>query len=309
MLEYFGSLRQGEALMRAGIIATAAMLVLGAAAPPALTPEQVWKASIADQNKGYAQVPHAMLKIQDSVYLGEGQSALLEGKPGQPESWRWRSGAGGEGALHVAFKNGKLSVTQSVKPLDPLAITKTIAVDKDVDVAGQPTQVGAGVNGWRIFVYNQQNPVAKTFTGVSYYPYDPAFRVTARFSPDARLPSRVFRTSRGTDKEFFHAGDAVFTLIGQSITLPFYAESNAPAQVKDMSAFYTDALTGKGAYGAGRYVDVTDFGKFPPARVTIDFNGAYNPNCARSAHYTCPLATDAIPLAMAAGERDPHQAH
>jgi uncharacterized protein (DUF1684 family) len=43
--------------------------------------------------------------------------------------------------------------------------------------------------------------------------------------------------------------------------------------------------------------------------VIIDFNEAYNPNCARSAHYTCPLAVDTIPLAMKAGEQDPHFRH
>jgi uncharacterized protein (DUF1684 family) len=41
----------------------------------------------------------------------------------------------------------------------------------------------------------------------------------------------------------------------------------------------------------------------------IDFNNAYNPNCARSAHFTCPLATDTIALAVKAGERDPHNSH
>ena len=78
-------------------------------------------------------------------------------------------------------------------------------------------------------------------------------------------------------------------------------ESNDPAKIKDMSAFYTDALTGKGAYGAGRYVDIADFGRFPPARVVIDFNQAYNPNCARSAFFTCPVAVDNIELAVTAG--------
>ena len=293
-------------MMRARIIAIlAAALVLGAAAR--LSPEAAWKAAIADQNKDYAQIPHAMLKIQDSAYLGEGQSAVLEGKPGQPASWRWHYDVKDQGALRVAFQGGKLNVTQNGKPLDPAVMTKSIVVDKDVDVVGQPTQVGAGVNGWRIFVYNQQNPAAKTFTGVSYYPFDPAFRVTASFRPDGKLPPRVFRTSRGTDKQFYHAGDALFTLKGKRITLPFYADD--PKMIKDMSAFYTDDLTGKGAYGAGRYVDVEDFGKFPPAKLIIDFNQAYNPNCARSAHFTCPLATDVIALAMIAGERDPHSVH
>jgi uncharacterized protein (DUF1684 family) len=295
-------------MMRARIIALlVAAPLLGTAAP--LPPEAAWKAAIADQNRDYAQIPHAMLKIQDSAYLGEGQSAVLEGQAGQPESWRWHYSVKDQGPLRVTFQGGKLSVMENGKPLDSARMTKSIAVDKDVDVAGQPTQVGAGVNGWRVFVYNQKNPAAKNFTGVSYYPFDLAFRLTASFRPDAKLPPRVFRTSRGTDKQFYHAGDAVFTLKGKTITLPFYAESNNPRMVKDMSAFYTDDLTGRGAYGAGRYVDVEDFGKFPPAKVTIDFNQAYNPNCARSAHFTCPLATDVIALAMTAGERDPHIAH
>jgi uncharacterized protein (DUF1684 family) len=141
---------------------------------------------------------------------------------------------------------------------------------------------------------------------VSYYPYDAAFRVTASFAPDPKRPARVFRTSRGTDKQFYHVGDATFTLKGKTIALPFYAGSNDVKAITDISAFFTDDLTGKGAYGAGRYVDISDFGAFPPKSVVIDFNDAYNPNCARSAHFTCPVAIDNIPLAMTAGERDPH---
>ncbi len=272
----------------------------------AATPEDEWKASIADQNHAYAQRPHAMLKIQDSAYIGEGQTVMLRGVRGLPGSWKWSTDAKATGPLRVSLKSGKLAVSLNGEPADAGLIQKSIVVDKDVDVAGQPTQVGANMMGWRIFVYNQQNPAAKRFTGVSYYPYDPEFKVTARFVPDTRLPPRVFRTSRGTDKQFYHAGDAVFTLKGKSVTLPFYAGSNKPEEIEDLAAFFTDDLTGKGAYAAGRYVDVAGFGKFPAASITIDFNYAYNPNCARSPHYTCPLATDTIKLAMKAGERDPH---
>jgi hypothetical protein len=213
------------------------------------------------------------------------------------------------GAITVALKGGKITVTKSGAVASEDALKKGIPIDKDIDVQGQPTQVDAGVMGWRIFVFNQQNPAAKDFKGVSYFPYDAAYRVSATFKPDAKLPPRVFRTSRGTDKQFYHVGDAHFTLQGKPMTLPFYAGENDPAKITDMSAFYTDENTGKGAYGAGRYVDVSDFGKFPPSAITIDFNTAYNPNCARSAHFTCPIATDAIALAMNAGEKDPHMAH
>jgi uncharacterized protein (DUF1684 family) len=279
--------------------------LLLASAASAATPEQDWKAGIADQNISYAQKPHAMLKIQDSAYIGEGQSAVLTGRKGDAASWHWAKG--GKGVLTASIKGGKLTVLHDGKP--DSGISKSIAIDANVDVVGQPTQVGAGIQGWRLFVFNQDAPAAKAFTGVSYYPYDPAFRVTAKFTPDAKLPPRVFRTSRGTDKQFFHAGDARLTLKGKPVVLPFYTDSNRPGDIHEISAFFTDGLTGKGVYGAGRYVDVVDLGKFPPASVIIDFNNAYNPNCARSAHFTCPVAVDALPLDMTAGERDPHMAH
>ncbi len=281
-------------------------LLLGAAAP---SPEQQWKSDIAGQNRAYAEIPHAMLKIQDSAYLGEGQSATLVGEKGKPASWRWSSRPGAKGALKASFRQGHLTVTHNGKTVANAQVEKSVPIDRDIDIAGHPTQVGAGIQGWRIFVYNQQAPAAKQFKGVSYYPYDPAFRVTARFIADPKLPARVFRTSRGTDKQFFHVGDARFTLKGKAITLPFYGGSRDPKEIADMSAFFTDGLTGKGAYGAGRYVDVAGFGKFPPRTITIDFNEAYNPNCARSPHFTCPVAVDNIDLAIAAGERDPHFHH
>ena len=272
-------------------------------------PEAAWKAGIAGENKDYAQIPHAMLKIQDAAYLGEGRGAVLQGTPGKPASWHWNSDPRAHGVLTLFYAHGNLTVTRDGRPVAPALIARSIPVDRDVDIAGQPTQVGAGVQGWRIFIYNQQAAAAASFKGVAYYPYDQAFRVTANFAPDASLKPHVFRTSRGTDKMFYHAGDARFTLKGKQVTLPFYTDGNMPGAIKDMTAFYTDALTGNGAYSAGRYVDAETFGKFPPARVTIDFNNAYNPNCARSSFFTCPVAIDAIPLAVSAGERDPHNLH
>jgi len=295
---------------RCSIPGTAGLiLLLGTIAAWAQTPQEAWKKEIAEQNRHYAQVPHAMLKIQDAVYLGEGEAAVLQGRPDQPASWRWTKKSATPAILQVSLKDKKLAVTRNGKAVDPASLQDGLSLAKDIDVTGQPTQVGAGVAGWRIFVFNQNNPVARNFTGVSYFPYDAAYRVTAQFIADPALHPRVFRTSRGTDKQFYHAGDATFLLKGRKVTLPFYAESNRPGEITEMSAFYTDGLTGKGAYGSGRYVDVGQFGRFPPARITIDFNFAYNPNCARSPYFTCPLATDDIPLPVAAGERDPHTLH
>jgi hypothetical protein len=271
------------------------------------SPEQVWRDGIAEANQAYSKTPHAILKIQDAAYLGEGGRATLTGVRGKPDSYRWVPGTVDKGVLVASFQNGQAHIAMGGKSFDQATIQKGVPVDLNVDIAAYPTQVSAGVMGVRIMLYNQLRAAAVNFKGLDYFAYDPTYVVKATFRPDPKLPPRVFRTSRGTDKQFFHAGDATFTLKGKTFTLPFYADD--PKKISDMSAFFVDDLTGKETYGAGRYVDISDFGAFPPKTATIDFNDAYNPNCARSAFYTCPVATDVVGTAVRAGERDPHAKH
>jgi uncharacterized protein (DUF1684 family) len=291
-------------------LATAlAALALAALAPAALgaTPEAAWKADLADTNKAYTSTPHAILKIQDAAYLGEGERASLLGVTGHPESYRWVTGRHADAVLVAGFIGGKPVIEKGGKPVaNALA---DLAVDRDVDVQAYPTQVQAGIPGIRVFVYNQKNPAVATFKGVDYFPYDPRFVVNADFTPDPRLPAHAFMTSRGTSKQFFRAGVARFVLRGQRFQLPFYTDTNVPGKITSMSAFFTDELTGKGVYGAGRYVEAPPLHAFPPKGFAINFNYAYNPNCARSAFFTCPVAFDHLAIAVTAGERDPHLKH
>jgi len=286
-----------------------ALTVAVAAAPAALSPAEEWRKEIGEANVGWAKAPHAILKIQDAAYLGEGQSATLTGVKGRPDSYRWVPGKAPNGVLTATYANGHMSAAMNGNALDEVALEKGVAIDANIDIQGYPTQVNAGVLGVRIMLYNQLRADALNFTGVDYFPYDESYRVTATFKPDLKLPARVFRTSRGTDKQFFHAGEATFTLKGKTFTLPFYTGDNDPKKISDLSAFFTDDQAGSVTYGAGRYVDVDGFGAFPPKTVIIDFNFAYNPNCARSAYFTCPVATDSIAMAVKAGEKDPHKAH
>ncbi len=291
------------------IAALAGATLMLAAAPAALSPQAAWRAGIVDADKAWSKIPHAILKIQDAAYLGEGQSATLTGTRGKPASYKWVPGKVQDGILTVTFHAGHLSGAMHGRAIDDATLQKGVAIDADIDIQGFATQVSAGVLGVRVMLYNQLRADALKFTGVDYFPYDPAYRVTATFKPDPKLPPRIFRTSRGTDKQFFHAGDATFTLKGKPFTLPFYADGRDPRKIADMSAFFMDDLTGKVTYSAGRYVDIDGFGVFPPKTATIDFNDAYNSNCARSAFYTCPVATDSIAMEVRAGEKDPPAAH
>lgn len=282
--------------------------VLLAVAADAKTPAEAWKDSLKDDNAAWATNKHAILKINDAAYVHQGEFVSLTGDPAKPSSWHWAKGKQAGAVVIATFAGGKPSVTKDGKPVSPEVLAKGIDIAPGVDVAGMPAQMSPGETGLRIMVFNQAHPAAKAFKGVDYFAYDPAYRVAAKFKPDPKMTPHIFRTSRGLDKQFFHTGDASFTLQGKAITLPLYSEEKVPAKMKEMSSFFTDELTGKGAYHAGRYVDVEPFGAFPPATLTIDFNYAYNPNCARSSFYNCPFAVDFIPLAMKAGEKDPHAA-
>ncbi len=293
------------------VVTGAAVLAMTAAAmaASAVTPQETWKTEIAKANKHFSVEQHAILKIQDAAYLGEGQSATLTGTKGKPESYRWVMGKKPGGVLVATYAKGHTSAVMNGKAIAEATLNKAVPVDTDVEIMGQATQVNAGVNGVRIFLYNQKAAAAKAFKGLDYFSYDPAYRVQASFKPDPKLVPHAFRTSRGTDKQFFHAGEATFTLRGKTFTLPFYTDSNEPKKITSLSAFFTDGLTGKVTYGAGRYVDIEKFGAYPPKTMTIDFNFAYNPNCARSDFYTCPIAIDDLAMAVNAGEKDPHTKH
>lgn len=270
------------------------------------SPEAAWKAGIAEANAAYSTDRRAILKIQDAAYLGDGDAVTLVGTMGKPFSWHWAPGAG-KGELSVRLLHGHVTVIKNGLAYNEKLLKTGMRITPNIEIVGERTQISAGVIGLRIFLYNRMAKAAQEFKGLDYFPYDPAYRIVARYIPDPKLPPRVFRTSRGTDKQFFHAGDAVFTLNGKTITLPFYADDTRP--ISEISAFFTDDLTGKQTYGAGRYVDAEPFGKYPPKNIIIDFNNAYNPNCARSPFFTCPVATDNIATAIKAGERDPHVKH
>ena len=73
------------------------------------------------------------------------------------------------------------------------------------------------------------------------------------------------------------------------------------------SIWFTDKTTGKETYGVGRYLD---FELEPDSNFiyTIDFNKAYNPFCAYSHLFTCPIPReeDYLDMAIEAGEKNFH---
>ncbi|MFZ0060703.1 MAG: DUF1684 domain-containing protein [Pyrinomonadaceae bacterium] len=127
------------------------------------------------------------------------------------------------------------------------------------------------------------------FKGLNYFNINPAFKVRAAF---ARTPNEKrfnMPTSSGTTEVYVKYGTLSFRLGDYPYVLGVY-QSEALSQTDEYKDYllipFTDATNGKETYGGGRYID---FAIPASEMVTLDFNLAYNPSCAYSSRYSCPI--------------------
>ena len=164
-----------------------------------------------------------------------------------------------------------------------------------------------------LFRTHPQSPIEdrEAFRGLDYFPADPAYRVAAAFEP-ADEPSELEIDTGGEDGAIryrrvghlrFNLGDTECGLVVLSLI----------AYAGGLFVPFKDATSRSETYGGGRYlfdtVKNTDGHvleiKTGSTQVVIDFNYAYNPSCAYSPRWACPLATPESILAIPirAGEK------
>lgn len=144
----------------------------------------------------------------------------------------------------------------------------------------------------------------KNFTGHAFFPVDLSYRVTATLEVTDREPYFKMMTSNNRPRNFRQYGILVFTLQGTELRLPVYQSEQLSGtdEYADYLFFpFTDLTNGKSSYDAGRYIDL----RIPKEgnTVVVDFNQAYNPLCAYSNRYSCPIVPEKnnIPLEVKAG--------
>jgi uncharacterized protein len=125
------------------------------------------------------------------------------------------------------------------------------------------------------------------FTGANYFPVDLAYRVTATLVSEARPGVFRVQTTTGDFKEYTRVGRLEFEIDGQPLSLvAFMPPADEPLHGNRLFVPFRDRTSGKETYGAGRYLDLN---KRPGDTYVLDFNRAYNPYCAYSPYYSCPL--------------------
>lgn len=146
-----------------------------------------------------------------------------------------------------------------------------------------------------------ESPLLKSFTGLKWFPIDPEFRVTARFTPfETARPVQVSNIL-GDLESYTSPGVLTWRLKGQEYSLqPFEVESQGERR---FFIVFKDLTSGNETYAAARFV----YADMPKNGVTvIDFNRAYNPPCAFNPFTTCPLPlpSNRLSIRLLAGERD-----
>lgn len=159
------------------------------------------------------------------------------------------------------------------------------------------------------FLHDPRSPlIADDLKHLHFFEPDPAFRVLADFKLlEGEAPFRM-PTYDGSAKEYVRYGTASFTLNGKPLTLTIYRSIQLMSneQYKDYLFLpFTDLTNGQNTYGGGRYIDLRT-SSVREGQVEIDFNKAYNPYCAYSSGYSCPVPPEEndLPVAVTAGEKN-----
>lgn len=129
----------------------------------------------------------------------------------------------------------------------------------------------------------------KDFKGLSYFEPDKAFIVNAVVEKFSEKKVIEIPHTLNRKYPFYIWGKAHFKLLNDSCHLYIYLSVQQEEEHKQEATLFIpfhDATNGNETYGAGRYLDVP----IPKdSLITLDFNYAYNPDCAYSDNYSCPI--------------------
>jgi len=148
-----------------------------------------------------------------------------------------------------------------------------------------------------------------------FFSPDKNYNVKCNFEPSFDTTVVIMKTSGKTipQKDFTRYGKIKFTIHDTALQLTVYRSKSLqlnPQYKNSLFIPFTDITTGDETYGSGRYIDISTT-DIINNMVEIDFNKAYNPYCAYTTGYNCPIPPreNYLPVAIKAGEKTFAKAH
>lgn len=254
-----------------------------------LDPRAAWTAW-RERRDSRLRAPDGWLALVGLSWLEEGDNHV-EGLPGA-----------------FAVRGGK--VTLRARPEDGWRLGEAPVVERVLrtDAAGEPDRLRLGTRtavviqrgpSLALRVWDSASPALQAFRGVEAFPYDPRWRIHARWEPFAAAREVELPATAGPPLRAVVPGRARFTIGVTEVALEPTLEADGALQF-----VFRDATAPRETYGGGRFLAAR-----PPVsgRVVLDFNRAYNPPCAFTEFATCPLAQpeNVVPVRIEAGEKVP----
>lgn len=183
-----------------------------------------------------------------------------------------------------------------------------------VNVVGLAAQAPPPPSAWSHFVDSAQHawtgPDSRLlsssergdFTGVRYFDYDASFALPAAYRPILGADTIAVPTTRGRTSRYLPIATVEFAIADTSARLTVYRGLDPWSAMDTHFLMFRDASNGAGSYPGGRYLELEEVDE-AAATATVDFNFAYNPYCAYSPRYSCPVppAGNEVPVRIDAG--------
>ena len=159
------------------------------------------------------------------------------------------------------------------------------------------------------FIGKPRSPLTAQDTGLlDFYAPNLAWRLSALLTLTPESPPFDLLTYSGVTRLYRQYGILQFEQSGQPYTLRLYQNLALMAKDSTYSDYlflpFKDATNGQATYGGGRYLDFRT-GDVQGGLLTLDFNKTYNPYCAYSDGYSCPIPPkeNHLTLEVRAGEK------
>ena len=141
-----------------------------------------------------------------------------------------------------------------------------------------------------------------------FFPASGDYKIEASFTKISDTVGFMMPTSGKSPRRYFRYGYVSFSLDGKPLKLTVFQSKDLmsdPAYRDYLFLPFTDLTSGEESYGGGRYIDL-EMKDIRNNKVIIDFNKAYNPYCAYSTGYNCPVPPreNDLPVAVKAGEKN-----
>jgi hypothetical protein len=131
-----------------------------------------------------------------------------------------------------------------------------------------------------LLVYQESRPGKRP----TYYPWLAAARRTVTLTPGTPKPQRILSPD-GTTVNATEIGTVAIPFGDSTVALRVMRVSLSEDESQLLINF-RDATNGEGSYPAGRFVELIPQGG---DRYILDLNRAFNPNCAYSSVFPCPI--------------------